>query len=121
VDFVIEKKKEVFPAMHDFHQGLSNCFLQMGLQRFADLVGELIPADKKRIPVQAADLLCWHTQRLFASRRNSSISFSNVDSQRLSKLTRVGTGHTWEREMIEELCGGLFEEWRQLNLDKENL
>lgn len=115
VDFVIEKKREVFPAMHDFHEGLSHAFEYIGLPRVAKAVGELIPGDKKRIPLQAADLLCWHTQRLVSSARNPSISFSDVDRQRFAKLTRIGTGHTWERQMIEELCGTLFEDWRKLN------
>jgi hypothetical protein len=115
VNFVIEKKREVFPAMHDFHQGLRKSFLDIGLPRFADLVGELIPGDKKRIPLQVADVLCWHTQRLYSSRVNPSTVFSAVDSRRFAKLTRVGTGQTWERQWIEELCGSLFEEWRKLN------
>ena len=115
VDFVIEKKTEVFPAIRDFHEGLRESFLHIGLPRFADLVGDLMPSDKRGIPVQAADVLCWHTQRLFASRRNPSITFSEVDSRRFSKLTRFGIGHTWEPKMIEELCRGLFEDWRKLN------
>jgi hypothetical protein len=115
VDFVIEKKKEVFPAIHDFHEGLAESFKKFGVPRFAELVGELIPGDKKRIPLQAADLLCWHTQRLAASARNPAITFSDVDSQRLSKLARIGMGQTWPREMMEELCDGLFEDWRKLN------
>ncbi|MGA8739918.1 MAG: hypothetical protein WB561_01885 [Terracidiphilus sp.] len=115
VDFVIEKKREVFPAMHDFHEGLGESFRNIGLPRFAEIIGELIPGDKKRIPLQAADLLCWHTQRFAASVRNPTITFSEVDSQRYAKLIRLGTGHTWEREMIEELCDTLFEDWRKLN------
>ena len=115
VDFIIEKKREVFPAMHDFHQGMSESFRNYGLPRLADLIGELIPGDKKRIPLQAADLLCWHIQRHFAHARNPSISYSDIDRQRLDKLTKLGVGHVWESEMVEELCKSLFEDWRQLN------
>jgi hypothetical protein len=115
VDFVIEKKREVFPAMHDFHEGLKESFLHNELPRFAELVGELIPGDKKRIPLQAADVLCWHLQRHFANTRNPSIPFSDIDRQRLSKLTKLGMGNVWEHQMIEELCRGLFEDWRKLN------
>jgi hypothetical protein len=115
VDFLIEKKREVFPAMHDFHNGLRESFANIGLPRVSAIVGELIPGDKKRIPLQAADLLCWHTQRSFANSRNPAIDFSEVDRQRYAKLTRLGTGQTWEQPMIEELCHGLFEDWRKLN------
>ncbi|HVY13291.1 MAG TPA: hypothetical protein VHB73_06990, partial [Alphaproteobacteria bacterium] len=80
---------------------------------------ELKPSDKKIVPVQAADVLCWHTQRLFASRQNPSIIFSDVDSRRYAKLTRFGVGHTWEQEMIKALCGTLFEDWRKLNEAEE--
>jgi hypothetical protein len=115
VDFVLEKKKEVFAAMHDFHEGLRESFMNVGLPRFAEIIGDLLPNDKKKIPLQAADLLCWHTQRKFAHARNPAITFSEVDALRLSKLARLGTGHTWPREMAKELCSGLFEDWRKLN------
>jgi hypothetical protein len=47
VDFVIEKKKEVFPAIHEFFEGLRENFVKLGLPRFAEIMGELIPGDKK--------------------------------------------------------------------------
>lgn len=115
VDFVVEKKREVFPAMRDFHQGFRDSFTDLGYPRIGELVGELIPGDKKKVPLQAADLLCWHYQRLAASAKNGMIRFSEVDRERLFKLTRMGAGHTWEPEMIEEMCGTFFEDWRKLN------
>ena len=119
VDFIIEKKREVLPAMHDFHKGLRESFSNIGLTRVGDLVGGLTAGDKQTIPLQAADLLCWHYQRLAASARNTAISFSDVDAKRLSKLTRFGAGHTWERVMIEEMCGSFFDDWRKLNEESE--
>ena len=115
VGFVIEKKKEVFPAIYEFYEGLRASFVNIGLPRCAEIMGELLPDDKKRIPLQAADVLCWHTQRQASHIRNPLISFSAVDSERFSKLTRLGSGHTWPRAMMEELCDGLFDDWRKLN------
>lgn len=115
VDFVIEIKDEVLPAMLEFHKGLRESFRNIGLPHLAEIIGELMPGDKKKIPLQAADLLCWHTQRLAASTRNPKTIFSEVDNKRLTKLTRFGIGQTWSRQMMEELCGGLFEDWRKLN------
>jgi hypothetical protein len=118
VDFVVERKKEVFGAMLDFWQLLPESFSRHGLPHFAEMMGELIPGDKKRIPLQAADLLCWHTQRCMANAKNPSITFSDTDRERLSKLTRFGIGTTWPRELVEELFKGLFEDWRKLNEDE---
>lgn len=115
VNFMIEKKKEVFPAIDEFFVGLRQSFVNIGWPRCAEIMGTLLPGDKKAIPLQTADVLCWHTQRLAAHVRNSSISFSDVDSARFSKLTRLGSGHTWPREMMQELCDGLFDDWRKLN------
>lgn len=115
VDFVIEKKKEVFPAIHDFYESIRESLPGIGLSHIAKIMGELIPGDKKRIPLQAADLLCWHTQRKETNARNPSITFCEVDRLRYSKITRLGSGHTWSRLMIEELCDSLFEDWRKLN------
>jgi len=120
VDFMVEKKREVFPAIHDFHRGLRESFTNIGLPRVGDLVGELTAGDKRSIPLQAADLLCWHYQRLAASARNTAINFSDVDAKRLSKLTRFGAGHTWERGMIEEMCSTFFDDWKKLNEENES-
>jgi hypothetical protein len=115
VDFLIEKKREVFPAIKEFFEALKGDYNKSDMPRFAEIMGELIPADKKSIPLQAADLLCWHTQRYAASSVSPSITFSDADHQRLSKLTRLGSSQTWPRELIEELCGGLKDDWRKLN------
>jgi len=115
VDFVIEEKKEVFAAIHDFYESVRESLPRIGLSHVAQIMGELTPGDKKRIPLQAADILCWHTQRWTASTRNAAITFSEVDRERYSKLIRLGSGHTWSREMIEGLCNSLFEDWRKLN------
>jgi hypothetical protein len=115
VDFVIEKKKEVFPAIHEFYEGLRDNFVSIGLPHFAQIMGELIPGDKKKIPLQAADVLCWHTQRHAASSRDPSKTFTEVDRRRYSKITQKGYGRTWEWQMIEELCDSLFEDWKKLN------
>lgn len=116
IDFVVETKDAVFPAMREFHKGLGEAFRNIGLPHFADIIGEFIPGDKKRISLQAADLLCWHTQRAAANARNpSKITFSDIDRERLTKMTRFGIGQTWPRQMMDELCGGLFDDWRKLN------
>lgn len=114
VDFIIEKKSEVFPAIRDFHEAMRQSLVGQGLSRKADLMGGLIPGDKKSIPLQAADLLCWHTQRAFANLRNPSITFSETDRVRFAKLTRRGSGVNWELEMVEELCAALFEDLRRM-------
>ena len=47
----------------EFHSHLGIHLRDVGRPSLASLVGQLVPAGKERIPLQAADLLCWHTAR----------------------------------------------------------
>lgn len=63
VDFIVSRKNKVTNRLTDFHKALK---MQIGPPLDA-LVGDLVPGDMDRqLPLQAADLLCWHMQRYFA-------------------------------------------------------
>lgn len=81
LDFVIEHKNKVVKYVHDFHSQLPSTLSAMGSPELARLVGELIPGSKDRLPLQAADLLCW-----LAARRHKLETMSDMDRQRYKKL-----------------------------------
>lgn len=63
VDFVVERKNVVTRYIQEFHSQLGICLETLGEPNLAELVGDLIPGDKQRVPLQVADLLCWYTAR----------------------------------------------------------
>jgi hypothetical protein len=63
VDFVIEQKPDVTKYIQEFHSQLALCLEAIGEPSLSTLVGNLIPGGKDRVPLQAADVLCWHSCR----------------------------------------------------------
>jgi hypothetical protein len=101
VDFIIERKKGISEHIVDFHNDFPEGLASVGQSSLAPLLGELIPGGKERIPLQAADVLCWHTQR--AELRTAS----KVDLQRLRTITRAsGHSFTWSKAELIKLNDG---------------
>jgi hypothetical protein len=63
VDFVIERNGQITQYIKEFHSQLPQCLQALNEPALSRLVGELIPGGKDRVPLQAADVLCWHTAR----------------------------------------------------------
>jgi hypothetical protein len=63
VDFIVERNGEITKHIQTFHSNIAFVLQQRGKASLARLVGELIPGSKDRIPLQAADVLCWHMGR----------------------------------------------------------
>lgn len=63
VDFIVEQKGHITKYIEDFHSTLADGLTALGSPSLACLVGKLIPGEKDRIPLQAADLLCWYSAR----------------------------------------------------------
>jgi hypothetical protein len=63
VDFIVERKHTVTNYIQDFHVQLSQALQALGSPELARLVGELMPGDKERVSLRAADVLCWHCAR----------------------------------------------------------
>ena len=99
VKFVVEHKQGVTPLIEDFYQGLQRNLANSGLKHLIPLIGELVPASKDCIPLQAADLFCWHLQRVNSARCDE------IDRTRCRKLMqRPGSLHRWTREEIEGMA-----------------
>jgi hypothetical protein len=63
IDFIVEQNGEITKHIQTFHSNMADVLRQRGKDSLAALVGELKPGGKDRIPLQAADLLCWHMAR----------------------------------------------------------
>jgi hypothetical protein len=101
VDFVVSKKGKITSRLKTFHDELRTIIDP----ELKDLIGELIPATmEERLPLQAADVLCWHFQRFYAK------TMDTTDERRLGILTTdtAGYPHTWERGELEEFTERLF-------------
>lgn len=102
VDFIVERKNGVFDQMKEFYESLAEMFEALGSPELIRFMGDLIPGGKERIPLQAADVLCWHTQR--AELR----SFTGVDGERYKSIAqRPGIIQRWTNEELEEMAKNL--------------
>jgi hypothetical protein len=98
VDFVIEQNKRISKTIRRFGEPLKRVLTSLDAD-LGRLVGQIIDGDKDRVPLQAADLLVWHTQ---ASKTGK---LSVADSQRYEKLTgRLGTLREFTKEEISEFA-----------------
>jgi hypothetical protein len=96
VDFVVSRKKKITHHIATFHEDLKN-WLKPPTDR---LVGHLIPGDMQdHLPLQAADLICWHMQRYFAK------TMTRTDESRLWYLGETsGILHEITRTDLEYLA-----------------
>lgn len=95
IDFVVERKSGVTKHIQEFYDSMPKAMEELGLTSQATLLGELIPASKERIPLQAADMLCWY------SRRAQAETLSDVDANRYATISRrKGRRQEWTDDDI---------------------
>jgi hypothetical protein len=105
VDFMVEAKGEITDHIREFFDGLPVALRDIGLPQLIPLLGDIIPADKQRIPVQAADVLCWH------SRRFAEKTLDAKGMQRYQTIaTRIGPQVGYLDSYIDELWSDLQRE-----------
>jgi hypothetical protein len=63
VEFIVERKEGVFEKLKQFYDTLEDSLTKIGHPELIKYLGELNAAGKDRVPVQAADMLCWHASR----------------------------------------------------------
>lgn len=95
VNFVVSRKKKVSEHVRDFHEMLKAILAPP----LSALVGDLIPGDMERtLPLQFADVSCWHMQRYFAK------TMERVDESRLWYLgEKNGRLQEITREELEDI------------------
>ena len=86
VDFVVERNNDITNHIQEFYEDLPKALSSVGLERLVPLLGELIAGGKDRIPLQAADVLCWYSQRF----REGNLDDKNIRRYKVIAL-RKGT------------------------------
>ncbi len=101
VDFVIERNSAMTDRIRDFHESMPDSLSRLGESDLIPLLGELIPGGKDRTPLQAADVLCWYTQRA-----ESGGEMSDADRSRFATVARRKAYRPeWTQEQINRIAG----------------
>jgi hypothetical protein len=95
VDFVVEDNSLITKHIHEFYKVMPDALRHIGRTDLSPLLGGFSAAGKERIPLQAADYLCWHSQRADLNnledirdlRRWNTISHRESFEHSLSKVT----------------------------------
>jgi len=103
LDFWVEQNGKITDYIKDFHADLNRAFTELGRPDLAKLVGELLPVGKERMPVQAADVLCWHTARAQNPGKMDQPSYRRYE--RLSR--KNGWLETLNRDTVQQLADSL--------------
>lgn len=108
VKFIIERKNSITKHIQQFYENLPEVLQGLGEGHLMPLLGDLIPAGKERIPLQAADILCWYRQRIDAGTLTNG-----VDIQHWNQITqdgdRCGHRHEWTRELLEQFTTAIHQ------------
>lgn len=104
VDFLVERNGKVTKYIQEFHSHLALNLEALGKGRLARLVGNMIPAGKDRVPLQAADVLCW-----YAARSRKPETMDSADIHRYLKLLRhrKGVNHKVPKKQISKILASL--------------
>lgn len=90
VDFVVSRKKYITHNLVNSHDDLRKWLASL-YPKMAGLMGEVIPSEmEERLPLQAADVLCWHHQRDLAGTADSQ----RQGTLRQAKGTEASASHT---------------------------
>ena len=104
IDFVVEKNGEITDHIKEFYAGMAIACEANGHPELISLLGDLIPAGKERVPLQAADLLCWHTQRS----EKGTLDTKGI-AQYANIAQRIGEKFEYNESLLTELWENLHE------------
>lgn len=95
VDFVIENNGNMTKHIKNFYDLMGPVLEEVGRGDLCHMLGELIPGGKERVPLQIADVLCWHVRRRHAG------MLDRTDGRRYAVLAKkLGWRHQWTRPEI---------------------
>ena len=97
IDFVVHKKREVSSSIDDFHAMLKQHLEDIGYPNLSNLVGEIIQGNDDRVPLQAADLACWHIQK-YVTR---TLDEKDINHFKTIAVERIGYMHQWTDDDID--------------------
>jgi hypothetical protein len=83
VIFNVSKKLYVPHYLHDVREEMISCF-EYEQSHLAKIMGDVVPLSMEdNMPLQAADVLCWHLQRAYAGKITDEIKENHDDFQRI--------------------------------------
>ena len=99
VDFVVEENDQITKHLKRMHASIAKVLKALDAEELGRLVGDFIPGGKSRVPLQAADLLCWHAQAATAGTLSAS------DLSRYSRLEgRRGLRRQYTNDEVSEFA-----------------
>lgn len=63
VDFLVENNSAITKEIHELYKSMPLALANVRAPELVPLLGKFLPAGKNRVPLQAADYLCWHSRR----------------------------------------------------------
>lgn len=102
VDFIVERKDGVTQVLSDMFERLRVNYPELGAPEYAAIMGELIPGGKERVPLQAADVACWHIQR------QDQGTLDPIDYKRLDRIgSKFGQHFNMKDEWTKRMAANL--------------
>ena len=96
----MEFKAAVSRYIREFHSTPNTVLEAIGQPYLTELVGNLTPVGKERVPLQTADLLCWHT-----ARANKPYMMDIRDARRYNVIApRKGHKEHIDTELVSQLA-----------------
>ncbi|HEX3351824.1 MAG TPA: hypothetical protein VHS34_03295 [Terriglobales bacterium] len=109
VDFMVENNSQITKHIYELYQAMAAALTHIGASNLIPLLGGFLPVDKTRVPVQAADYLCWHARRAKAETLTDK-----RDLRRWNTIShRTGVYYEMERDVMFGLAEAFNEYGRE--------
>lgn len=108
VNFVVEQKSTITTHIRELYESMPDALRHIDRSDLIPLLGEFIPGTKERIPLQAADFLCWHSQRADAG------TLEEADVRRWNPLAKkLGFSFDVPEKLMKQLAEAFDEHGTQ--------
>jgi hypothetical protein len=104
VDFIVESKSGFTKYISEFYKSMPTALRHIAREDLVPLLGDFIPGSKDRVPLQAADFLCWHTQRAKAN---------NLDTKDMRRWKSMARKPAFTFDVPEEILAKLAESFEK--------
>jgi hypothetical protein len=105
VDFLVENNSDITKYLHDLYKAMPDSLNRIGQPQLIPLIGKFLSGGKDRVPLQAADYLCWHC------RRADSNTLDERDLRRFNTIAnRKGARATIPAKLLYEISEAFAKE-----------
>lgn len=104
VDFVVESNGRVDRYLPEIYDSTRDYLATLNRPSLVKLMGTLIPGDKERVPLQAADCACWHLQKIATGK------YTRTEWKRYLRIAkRKGRNHIWPDDELRAMAARIKE------------